>query len=124
MRFDGGTIDVEFFQFRFRIQLTEDAVQGTVIPPFAETAVYRFVGTEAFGKIAPSGSASCNSEDCVQHQTVVFGRTSHFRMLDHIFALFPLFVAYFVSFLSHFLLLWLFWHYNTFLSEEQVGLFR
>ena len=57
MRFDGGTVDVEFFQFCFRIQLTEDAVQRTVIPPFAETAVHSLVGTEAFGKIAPSGSA-------------------------------------------------------------------
>lgn len=98
----------KFFQFSFYVQFPEDAVQRTVIPPFAETAVHNLVGTEAFGKITPSGSAACDPEDCVQHQTVILWRTPHFRMLDHIFDLFPLFVAYFVSFLSHFLLLWLF----------------
>ena len=78
MSFDGSAGDIEFFQFRFRVQFPEDAVQCTVITPFAETAVYGFVGTEAFGQIAPSGTAAGNPEDGVQHQPVILRRTSYF----------------------------------------------
>lgn len=48
MRFDRGTGNVKFFQLRFRVQLAEDSIQLTVIPPFAEATVYGFVGTEPF----------------------------------------------------------------------------
>ena len=52
LRFDGGTVDAQIFQIRVRIEFLENAQKSPVIPPFAETAVYRLVRTESRGMSA------------------------------------------------------------------------
>ena len=75
----------------------EDLLQGSIIPPAAETAVYRLMWAESRRQIAPARTAAGKPQDAVEMCANIFLRTAGMRDRDKRPDQFPFLIGKFIT---------------------------